>query len=218
MERPVSALVFGGAFNPPTRAHIELAEAALRATGRERVVFVPSKSRYIEHDQGKDYAFTEQERLAMLRACAAARPWMTVSDWEILAPSQPRTYHTLCALRSQGIQGAMLIGSDKLRELGGGWLYVPEIAKEFGIVCMRRGEDDCAALIAGDPVLAPLASHIQVIETPAALRGVSSTEVRRLLREKQEIEERLCALLPEELCGSLMGRQTPERRAEKAER
>ena len=47
------ALAFFGAFNPPTLAHLELAEYALAGTGRETVVFVPSRSAYIREDQGK---------------------------------------------------------------------------------------------------------------------------------------------------------------------
>ena len=47
-------LAFFGAFNPPTVAHIELARFAMERTGRDGVVFVPSKSVYIRGEQGKD--------------------------------------------------------------------------------------------------------------------------------------------------------------------
>ena len=110
MTDRLSGLAFCGAFNPPTRAHLELSELALRETGREAVVFVPSKSRYIAEDQGKDYAFSDGQRLAMLRACAETRPWMRVWDGEIRAPRQPRTYETLCRLREEGVDPALLLG------------------------------------------------------------------------------------------------------------
>ena len=64
------ALLFGGAFNPPTKAHIHLAELALAETGRRQVIFMPSKSRYIEEDQGKDFAYSEEKRLALLKSAA----------------------------------------------------------------------------------------------------------------------------------------------------
>ena len=88
-------LVFFGAFNPPTIAHIDLARFALEKTDREGVIFVPSKSVYIEGEQGKDFAYSDVRRLAMLRAAAMSRPWMRVTDWEICADTQPRTYDTL---------------------------------------------------------------------------------------------------------------------------
>ena len=74
------ALAFFGAFNPPTTAHLELAHYALEQTGRESVVFVPSRSAYIREEQGKDYAYSDRARLAMLRAAREKRPWMAVTD------------------------------------------------------------------------------------------------------------------------------------------
>ena len=40
-----NVLAFFGAFNPPTRAHLELADFARRETGRDGVIFVPSRKR-----------------------------------------------------------------------------------------------------------------------------------------------------------------------------
>ena len=200
-NHPIQALFFGGAFNPPTRAHIDLAAFALKALGCETVVFTPSKSRYISEEQGKDFAFSEAERLLMLRSIAANRPWMQVSDYEILADHQPRTYETLCHLREEGIPCAMLIGSDKLKELAGGWLYIPEIAREFGIVCMARGTDDVRGTIAADSYLSGLG--IMVIDTPEETRSFSSTAVRRLLSAEKKDFAALRKMLPEELWDSL---------------
>ena len=59
-------LAFFGAFNPPTIAHVEMAEKAMEETGREGVVFVPSRMTYIEKEQGKNFAFGDMERLSML--------------------------------------------------------------------------------------------------------------------------------------------------------
>ena len=189
MPRP---LAFFGAFNPPTVAHVDLAHFALKQLGAPFVTFVPSKSRYIQDDQGKDFAYSDGQRLAMLRAAAASRPWMRVTDWELRQPAQPRTYHTLCALREEtGDAPALLMGSDKLPELAGGWLYVPEIAREFGIVCLARGQDACQEMIQGDPFLRSLG--IRVVETPPDTRNVSSSAVRQRLAE-------IRAMVPEEVC------------------
>ena len=195
----IRALVFAGAFNPPTLAHLELAKEALSQTDRTCVVFVPSQSRYISEAQGKDFAFSGAERLAMLEACAKARPWMRVCAWELEQPEQPRTYRTLCHLRETGIEGALLLGSDKLRELSSAWRHVPEIAREFGIVCMSRGEDDCGRILEEDPVLSGLRDCIQLVRTEDRWRGVSSSEVRRQLRTLEEARRQLGQMLPTEL-------------------
>ena len=192
-------LAFFGAFNPPTVAHVGMGRIAMAATGREGVVYVPSKSVYIRDEQGKDYAYSDLQRLEMLRRAAAGRPWMAVTDWEIRAQAQPRTYETLCHLRDEGYEPALLMGSDKLAELEHGWRHVEDIAREFGFVCCSRGADECEAMIRQDPYLASLADCIQVVETPEALRGVSSTAVRQRLGQIEALWREVGALVPPEI-------------------
>lgn len=194
-----TALLFGGAFNPPTIAHIELAEFALKETGRDCVIFVPTKNSYISDTQGKEYAFSNEERLFLLDAIAKERPWMEVSRYEIEAEKQPRTYETLCHYRDLGYQVSLLFGSDKLGELETVWRYMEEICHEFGIVCMKRSDDPAEEMLKNDPYLKTLAPYIQLIETPEKTRSVSSTTVRRLLAGMRESWKSLADLLPDEL-------------------
>jgi nicotinate-nucleotide adenylyltransferase len=145
------------------------------------VIFIPSQTAYIRNDQGKDFAFSGRQRLDMLKAIAADHPWMEVSDHELKAAKQPRTYDTLCWLRTKGWEPKLLMGSDKLPELETGWLHVREIAEEFGFAVMARNEEDVAALIAADPYLQSLRPHIRIIRTPAQWQHVSSSAVRRAI-------------------------------------
>ena len=192
-------LAFFGAFNPPTVAHVELARFAMEATGREGVVFVPSKSTYIRDEQGKDFAYDDGKRLEMLRTLAQSRPWMAVTDWELRCEAQPRTYETLCHLRDAGYEPTLLIGSDKLRELQTVWRHVDDIAREFGFVCMSRGTDACAAMLREDAYLSGLAPFIQIIETPEALRDVSSTAVRERLARIRALRAEVAEMVPEDI-------------------
>lgn len=196
-------LAFFGAFNPPTIAHVELARFAMEQTSREGVVFVPSKSAYIQGEQGKDSAYSDALRLKMLNILAGNRPWMQVSAMELHAERQPRTYDTLCRLRDAGVAPALLIGSDKLAELEREWLHVPEIAREFGFVCLARGADACAAMIDGDPFLRALAPHIRVLESPPELRDVSSTRVRALMAQLRAVKREIIDLVPGDILGML---------------
>ena len=195
----MSELAFFGAFNPPTIAHLSLAGFAAERTGAERVIFVPSRAAYIRGDQGKDFAYTDGERLRMLRAAAANRAWMEVCDWEMRQDHQPRTYETLCHFREEGRRPGLLMGSDKLAELETGWLHVEEIAKEFGVVCLTRGEDECREMIQNSDFLRKLAPWIRVLETPAETRNISSTAVRREVAKLREAEEKIRAMIPGEI-------------------
>ena len=197
-------LAFFGAFNPPTTAHVELARFAMEQTGREGVVFVPSKSAYIQGEQGKDSAYSDALRLKMLNILAGNRPWMEVSAMELHAEHQPRTYDTLCRLRQAGVDPALLIGSDKLAELERAWLHVPEIAREFGIVCMARGQDACEDMIRESPFLTAISDRIQIVRTPDEYRAVSSTAVRAELRQLRQSVCRLRDMVPEELLPGLL--------------
>lgn len=196
-------LAFFGAFNPPTIAHVELARFAMDATGREGVVFVPSKAAYIRNEQGKDDAYSDALRLKMLNILAGNRPWMEVSAMELHADAQPRTYDTLCRLRDAGCAPTLLIGSDKLGELEHEWLHVEDIARQFGFVCLARGADACGAMIAGDPYLSALAPYITVLESPPELRDISSTRVRALMAQLRDTKRRIIDLVPGDILGML---------------
>ena len=202
------ALVFFLAFNPPTSAHLELARAAAEAVGIENVLFVPSRMDYIRTEQQKSFAYSNEERLNMLEAAAENRPWMLVTDCELQEPVQPRTYHTLLKLREEGYDPTLLLGSDKLPEFEHGWLYVEEIAREFGIVCMARGEDDVDAMIAEDPYLNSLSPFIRVLKLDPAFRGVSSTEVRKKVLEVRDILDEIKGMVPPEIYPLLLQKGT----------
>ncbi|MBQ8095325.1 MAG: hypothetical protein IJ242_17365 [Clostridia bacterium] len=195
----MSGLVFVGAFNPPTFAHTQLAQKAMCSVGAEYVTFVPSKQSYIRDDQEKDHAFSDLYRLLSLQLLAKIRPWMRVSSYEINSASQPRTYQTLVALRDLKISGSLLIGTDKLEELDNKWMYVPEIAKEFGIVCMERSGDNAESIIQRSKLLCELRPFIRIVSTDEQFHHISSTRVRRCLAEIESQKRQLEELVEPEL-------------------
>ena len=201
------ALAFGGAFNPPTIAHIELAHYAMEAVGAECVIFIPSKSSYVLGEQGKNFSFTDSERLAMLGKIAAHRTWMRVSSFELDLDTQPRTYETLRHLREEGYAPQLLFGSDKLPELETVWRHVDGICREFGIVCLSRSGVDTEELIRRDPYLNARSGNITLIEAPPRYRDVSSSQVRELLLTlkktpgQEDAREKLRSMICPELNG-----------------
>jgi Cytidylyltransferase-like len=67
--------VYPGTFNPPTVAHLAIAEAALQQRRLDRVVLAVS-TRPIDKEHVERPTF--DARLAVLRAVAAAAPWLDV--------------------------------------------------------------------------------------------------------------------------------------------
>lgn len=190
-------LLFAGAFNPVTVAHLNCALTAISQTGRDYVMFVPSKETYIRFDQKKDYVYSDEDRLAMLKRIADTHKEILVSDYELKNDHQPRTYETLCALKQQGYQCSLLFGTDKLIELSTAWKHVKEIAEEFGIVCMKRNHTDIRSVIENDPLLKEIQDYIEIVETDENLQDVSSSSFRKLMKEDRK--EEALQLVPEEI-------------------
>lgn len=192
------ALVFVGAFNPPTVAHIEAADEARQYLGYEYVIFVPSKMTYIKNIQGKELAFDDEDRYGMLAEIAETHPWMLVSDYELSADHQPRTYETLKALREEtGVQLTLLLGSDKLPEFETGWLNIMQIGQEFGFAIMRRNHDCVEELIQKDAYLQSVSQWIRVVPVSECYQTISSRHLRKLLRSGSK--EEWMPYLPAEL-------------------
>lgn len=197
-------LAFFGAFNPPTNAHVNLAELAMKETGRERVFFVPSKSEYIVDEQKKEYSFDDGFRLDMLNDLAKARPWMDICRYDLESKTQPRTYETLCYLRGQGDDAALLIGSDVLERMEKEWKNVDKIAQEFGIVCLTRSSLQLPEAYADDPFLSPLLPHITFVKAPEEYLTKSSTAARRQYDQAIRYWKGLCGLVPPEAAARLL--------------
>lgn len=193
----MKVLFYGGAFNPVSKAHIELANYVRKSLQFDKVIFMPTKDQYIKHDEGKDFVIKDAKRKTLLEKVAQENDWMIVSDYELNLVSQPRTYKTLCFLRSEGYDLKLLIGSDWLLKLNSGWKYVDEIMHEFGVVLMTRNHDDIKQIIVQDEYLNQFKEYITCVSTPDLYQSISSTKIRQALfnEDKYELEK----MLPKEI-------------------
>ncbi len=193
----MKVLFYGGAFNPVSKAHIELANYVRTSLQFDKVIFMPTKDQYIKHDEGKDFVIKDEKRKKLLEVVAKENDWMIVSDYELNLESQPRTYETLCFLRNEGYDLKLLIGSDWLLKLNSGWKYVDEIMHEFGVVLMTRNHDDIEQIIENDAYLKQYKDYITCITTPSFYQNISSTKIRHALFSEniQELEQ----MLPKEI-------------------
>jgi len=77
----VSRAILGGSFDPVHRGHLAMAEAAMKATGLDEVVFVPC---FVSPIKEGTFA-TGAQRYEMLKLAVedASLPWASVSRYEI---------------------------------------------------------------------------------------------------------------------------------------
>ena len=202
----MKAIFFGGAFNPVTKAHLSLAEYAKNSLGFDVVLFVPTKSKYILSTENKDFSFTQNQRFQMLKILEKNHPFIKVSDIELNKERQPRTYETLKELKREGYELKLMIGSDWLEGLKNKWKHVEEICKEFGLIVLSRHQDDVEDIIDNDDFFKPLKQYITILKTPNDYKEISSSNVRKLLENKNIDKNRLEEMVPHELVNYIIGR------------
>src|SRR5437763_6845354 len=117
---------YPGSFNPPTVAHLAVAEAAWRQCELERLDLVVSRS-----PLGKEPADLArlEDRLDVLERIAASRPWLGV-----------RTTDARLLADVAGGYDVPIVGGDKWVQLiGPGWYGGSEVAAARALRRIRRG-------------------------------------------------------------------------------
>jgi len=124
---------YPGSFNPPTVAHLAVAEAAVAAAGLDRLDLVVSRVALGKEDLPVS---TLAERVAVLEAVAATRPWLGVVVTDArLVTDIARSYD------------AVVMGADKWRQVNDPAWYPDERARDEAVASLPlvlvapRGDD-----------------------------------------------------------------------------
>jgi len=109
-----SILIFGGTFDPPHRAHIELPPKVAASLECDRIIYVPARINPLKSDQPSP----GEERVAMLRAALANHPAVEVSTSELDREGPSYFIDTLEMIAKQhpGATLRFLIGCDQALE------------------------------------------------------------------------------------------------------
>ncbi|MBT8486031.1 MAG: nicotinate (nicotinamide) nucleotide adenylyltransferase [Phycisphaerae bacterium] len=190
-DRP-RVLLFGGTFDPPHRAHVELALMARDALGCSRVIFVPAATSPFKTDTAPT---DDRHRLAMLQAAIADVPDAEIATIEIDRGGVSYFVETLEATQASLGPNAdirFLIGADQALSFHRwhDWPRILEIATPA--VLLRPPWDHAAFAAALGERLPPEKVQVwldRVVETP--LRDVSATEARRRLRTGEPVDDLL---------------------------
>lgn len=157
--------LLGGAFDPPHKAHVAIARAALDQLALDELRIIPTglawhKSRMLT---------APEHRLAMTRLAFADLPGVVIDDRELRRPGPTYTIDTLEALRQEHPQAAffLIIGGDQWSSLNT-WRRWQDLVQQAQICVADR--PDLARY--GPPDL-PV-THLQM--TPMALSATSLRE------------------------------------------
>lgn len=173
-----SLALFGGAFDPVHRAHLEVARVAVARMEMERVILIPSAQSPL-----KAHAplASDADRLAMLQLATAHEDALAVSDYEI---EQGGTSYSLkTALYFQQLYPTTalhwILGADQFAQLAR-WHAIDQLLQVVRFLVCRRP---------GYPLQAPALPGLryQIMELEES--DCSSTEIRKRCKMGQPIAE-----------------------------
>lgn len=171
--------MFGGAFDPPHRAHAALVRTAVQQLGLDRLYVLPTGDAW-----HKERTLTAAEhRLAMSRLAFGALPAVQVDDRELRRSGPTYSVDTLRELQAEhpGAQLHLLMGEDQAAGFTR-WHAWQEIARLAVLAVAGRGTGAGVAALRALPGV-----RVELLILPQMPE--SATDVRRRLTAGQDITE-----------------------------
>ncbi len=173
--------IYGGAFSPPHNGHTAAAKYFLKAAKLDKLLIMPSLLSPHKPTAKDD---DPQARIEMLRLAFEDEPKIEVSDYEISKGGVSYTYLTLQHYSNGSDTLCFLVGSDMFLSLHT-WREPAKIFSLCEVWCLTRTGTDSAELNNKKQEYGQkFGAKCFVCENEAVV--VSSTDVRRLLREGKD--------------------------------
>jgi len=179
----MSIAVFGGSFNPPTIAHINLAKEILKKVDDvEKVIFVPVSTKYNKKGLAPD-----ETRFSMLQKICEKEEGLEVSNIELDSPKQPYTIETLKTLQKQNPEKEIyfILGTDNLKELHT-WYKAEELLKKFKILVLKRDNDNIEEIIEKNSLLSKYRNQLVNLKSIKTI-DLSASHVREKIQKGEKI-------------------------------
>lgn len=186
-------LLFGGSFDPPTRAHAALPEVVRASLGFDAVLYAPAKVSPFK--AGAAPPAPPEHRVAMLQRCLAgrARSIVLLDEVEVPGDSPSYTIDTVRELRRRMRPEAelrLLLGADQPEHFHR-WRMSDELLVLSEPVVMLRPPATRASVLSRVPADQREAWARRFVDVPPM--DVSATEARRRLAAGEAVDD----LVPE---------------------
>jgi nicotinate-nucleotide adenylyltransferase len=199
-ERRIAA--FGGTFDPIHNGHLEVVRAIVRNFVLDRLLIIPA-NRPPHKNAGSIAAAYHRFTMAVL--ASLDEPRVVVSTIELEEPNRPYTFETIERLRTIFTARTRLffvIGADSFEEINT-WRETARLLSSTNVIVVTRpGHDVKSSHLepSSRSTIVDLRECGEGIEIGGALNeyhiyvtgyvntGVSSTEIRRLVRDGESIE------------------------------
>jgi nicotinate-nucleotide adenylyltransferase len=171
--------MFGGAFDPPHRAHVALAQAAVSQLALDRLLILPTGDAW---HKARSLSAPEH-RLAMARLAFEGLPGTIVDNRELQRSGATYSVDTLRELQAEhpGAQLYLVMGEDQAQGFSR-WHAWEEVAR-LAVLCVAgRGNGEGLAALAALPGV-----RVQALQLPQMPE--SATEIRTRLTGGQDIAD-----------------------------
>lgn len=175
-------IIYGGAFNPPTKAHLEVYHKVKEVVSVDTFTYLPVSSAYTKSELASNY-----HRLNMLKLMTENFDDIKISDIEMHDSFFLGTYQSLIRLSDHHSEPtAFVVGADNLSNLPK-WKFAESLLSEFKIIVLNRDNKNLASIIEKDPILNKHKKNFIIVQD--FNQAVSSTAFREsfdasLLNEK----------------------------------
>ncbi|MGD9604629.1 MAG: nicotinate-nicotinamide nucleotide adenylyltransferase [Bacilli bacterium] len=162
-------IIYGGSFNPPTIAHVQIAKFLLMKFPEAEFIFLPTNNFYIK-DSLKDFKL----RVQMLEIiCNKLDNRPQISDFELKLDRFYGTDYTL----NHFPNAFFVIGADNLLTISN-WLNFPNVVINHQYIVIPRNNLNTDEIMNNDPILNKYRHHFMVLNDFHEIY-VSSSDYRK---------------------------------------
>ena len=175
--------VFGGSFNPPTIAHLNLAKQILeKVENVKKVIFVPVSTKY-----NKSGLASDEARLDLLKTICENEKGLEVSSIELDSTRQLYTIETLEKIKEQNIENDIyfVLGTDNLKELES-WHTADKLLENFKLIVLERDNDNMESIIQNNSLLKKYKESFIKLDNIEKIK-LSASYIREQLKNNKSI-------------------------------
>ena len=175
---------YGGCFNPPTKAHIEMAKKAIKECDLDEVVFVPVGDSYKKQElaQGID-------RYNMLKIACEGNDKLKVSDIEIRSSHKYNAIDIfeIISNKYKDDNRFFLMGVDNLSKMSD-WKESKKLIENYNYIIFERNNIDANLIIENNEMLENNKENFEIIKNND-YKEISSTNIRESIKIGKKPED-----------------------------
>lgn len=171
---------YGGAFNPPTKAHIELAKKVINECKLDKIIFVPVNDLY-----KKEGLIESEHRVNMLKLVCKEDDNLEVSDIELKSNVNYKAIDIFRIIDKEYNKDEKfyIMGTDNLKKICK-WKESEKLVEDFNYIILNREDDDAKKIIEENKLLEKNKNKFNIIKNDN-FKECSSTNIRNQIKNKE---------------------------------